>query len=103
MNRILVEIIDYQQFVNDVCSRFQVELSKITSLKIPDSPVVEELLTLKAAAALLGISLSTLHEHKRRGIYAFVKIGGRAYIHRSEVLAAGIRQQRSYKPARTKR
>ena len=103
MGTTFIEVIDYQQFINDVCSRFQAELSKINSLKAPDSPVVEELLTLKAAAALLGVSISTLHEYKRRGIFPFIKIGGRAFIHRSEVLAAGIRQQRSHKPARTKR
>jgi Helix-turn-helix domain len=65
-------------------------------------PLAEELLTVPQAAALLDISVAGIHEHKRRGRLAFTKIGGRTYFKRSDLLAAGTREQRTVKPARTK-
>jgi excisionase family DNA binding protein len=62
----------------------------------------DELLTVQQAATLLDVSVATVHEWKRRGVLAYRKIGGRAYLNRADVLSAGTQQQRSQKPARAK-
>jgi excisionase family DNA binding protein len=65
-------------------------------------PAADELLTVQQAAELLDVCVATVHEWKRRGVLAFRKIGGRAYLNRADVLAAGSREQRTVKPSRTK-
>ncbi|WP_460557354.1 helix-turn-helix domain-containing protein [Hymenobacter daeguensis] len=62
----------------------------------------EELLSIKAAAEMLKVSVATIHEYKRRGLLPYVKLAGRAFIRRSDVLASVTLHQRSQKPARTK-
>ena len=62
----------------------------------------DDLLTVQQAAALLDVSVATIHEWKRRGMLPFRKIGGRAYLNRADVLNAGTQQQRTVKPARPK-
>ena len=48
----------------------------------------EQLLDVRQAAELLGVTWQTVHEWKRRGLLPFNKLGGRTYFKRSEVLAA---------------
>ena len=48
----------------------------------------EQLLDVRQAAELLGVTWQTVHEWKRRGLLPFNKMGGRTYFKRSEVLAA---------------
>jgi len=62
----------------------------------------DDLLTVKQAAELLDVSVATIHEWKRRAVLPFRKIGGRAYLSKVDVLAAGTQQQRTIKPSRTK-
>ncbi|RZJ93873.1 MAG: DNA-binding protein [Hymenobacter sp.] len=62
----------------------------------------DDLLTVQQAAALLDVCVATVHEWKRRGVLTYRKIGGRAYLNRADVLAAGTQQQRTVKPSRAK-
>ena len=48
----------------------------------------EQLLDVRQAAELLGVTWQTVHEWKRRELLPFCKMGGRTYFKRSEVLAA---------------
>jgi len=62
----------------------------------------DDLLTVQQAAALLDVSVATIHEWKRRGLLPYTKLGGRTYLKSADVLAAGTREQRTAKPSRTK-
>jgi excisionase family DNA binding protein len=62
----------------------------------------DDLLTVRQAAELLNVCVATVHEWKRRGMLVYRKIGGRVYLNRIDVLAAGTQQQRTVKPSRTK-
>jgi excisionase family DNA binding protein len=48
----------------------------------------EQLLDVRQAAELLGVTWQTVHEWKRRELLPYCKMGGRTYFKRSEVLAA---------------
>jgi hypothetical protein len=48
------------------------------------------------------VCVATVHEHKRRGLLVYQKLGGRSYIKRSDVLAASTQHQRTAKPARVR-
>jgi excisionase family DNA binding protein len=65
-------------------------------------PTVDELLTVQQAAKLLDVCVATIHEHKRRGMLKYRKIGSRVYFNRIDVLAAGTEHQRTAKPSRLK-
>ena len=62
----------------------------------------DEKWTVQASAEYLNISRATLFEWLRRGILSSTKLGGRTYLLRSNVLAAGIQRQRTTKPSRVK-
>ena len=100
MPNLIVQGIEYHQVLSDFRDLIKAEVAKALEVVKPDSQSADELLTIKAAAALLGVSISCLLDWKRRGLLAYRKIGGRAYLLKGEVLDAGTRQQRSYKPAR---
>lgn len=54
-----------------------------------DKPLpVDELLTRKAAAQLLGVSLPTLHEYAQRGIVKAYRLGSRVRYKRAELVDA---------------
>lgn len=67
-----------------------------------NQPAADELLTVQQAAELLDVCVATVHEWKRRGVLGYRKIGGRAYLSRTDVLAAGTQQHRTAKPSRLK-
>lgn len=99
---IITQGVEYQQLLDDLRALIRHEMS-LTKPSVAESqqPAGDELLTIKQAAELLDVCVATVHEHKRRGL-PYTKLGGRAYIKRSDVLAAGIQHQRSTKPARSK-
>ncbi|MFT3884648.1 MAG: helix-turn-helix domain-containing protein [Flavobacteriales bacterium] len=59
----------------------------------------DELLTRKAAAEVLGVSLPTLHEYTQRGIIPAHRLGSRVRYKRAELIAA----LESIRPANTRR
>ncbi len=99
---IITQGVEYQQLLDDLRALIRHEMSLAKpSGQNDQQPAGDELLTIKQAAELLDVCVATVHEHKRRGL-PYTKLGGRAYIKRSDVLAAGTQHQRSTKPARSK-
>jgi excisionase family DNA binding protein len=100
---IITQGVEYQQLLDDLRAliRHEVSLAKPAALESQQA-AGDDLLTIKQAAELLDLSVATVHEHKRTGRLPYTKLGGRAYIKRSDVLAAGTQHQRSTKPARSK-
>lgn len=47
---------------------------------------VDEILNIKQAAALLGVSLPTLHKYKKKGIIPYHKNGGRVFFKKAELV-----------------
>jgi excisionase family DNA binding protein len=103
MQSIITQGVAYQQLLDDVRALIRHEMSQAQPTGgIAQQPAADELLTVQQAAELLDVCVATVHEWKRRGILAYRKIGGRAYLNRAEVLAAGTQQQRSVKQSRLK-
>jgi excisionase family DNA binding protein len=78
------------------------ELAQAQPSTTGNTAPTDDLLTVRQAAELLDVCMATVHEWKRRGVLPFRKIGGRAYLNRADVLAAGTQQQRTVKPSRQK-
>ena len=51
-------------------------------------PLADELLSVREVAALLGVTVQTIHEHKRLGRLRYHKLGSRTYFKRTDVVAA---------------
>ena len=103
METIITQGVSYQQLLDDVRALIRHEITQAGSaMPVGGAPAAEELLTVQGAAALLNVCVATVHEWKRRGLLAYTKLGGRAYLKRADVLAAGTAQLRTQKPARPK-
>jgi excisionase family DNA binding protein len=103
MQNIITQGVPYQQLLDDLRALIRHEMAQAQpAAGSTQQPAVDELLTVQQAAELLDVCVATVHEWKRRGVLAFRKIGGRAYLNRSEVLAAGTQQQRTVKPSRNR-
>ncbi|WP_187455270.1 helix-turn-helix domain-containing protein [Hymenobacter sp. BT491] len=91
--------IDYPQFFDDLRAVIRHELQAYTPAgpaSQPTSPP-DELLSIREAAEMLGVTVQTVHQHKRLGRLRYHKLGSRSYLKRSEVLAALTPQQRTVK------
>jgi excisionase family DNA binding protein len=64
------------------------------------APAADELLSIREAAELLGVTVQTVHEWKRLGRLKYHKLGSRSYLKRAEVLAALSPQERTKKIGR---
>ncbi|MCI1187866.1 helix-turn-helix domain-containing protein [Hymenobacter sp. DH14] len=98
---IITQGVEYQQLLDDLRALIRHEMSQSLPA-VATAPVADELLTVLQAATLLDVCVATVHEWKRRGLLAYTKLGGRAYLKRSDVLSAGTSQKRSQKTARSK-
>jgi excisionase family DNA binding protein len=93
-----VVIADYAQLLKDVAAVVRHEIQHA-----PPAPAGaanstdEELLSVREAATLLGVTVQTVHEWKRRGLLKYHKLGSRSYLKRGEVLAALQGQHRTRK------
>jgi excisionase family DNA binding protein len=94
--------VDYQQLLEDLRALIRHEMAQAPPVGTT-APAADELLTVPQAAGLLDVCVATVHEWKRRGLLPYTKIGGRAYLKRSDVLTAGQTQQRTTKPSRPKK
>lgn len=102
MQTIITQGVAYQQLLDDLRALVRHELAQAQPSAAPAGPAADELLTVQQAAALLDVSVATVHEWKRTGKLAYQKLGGRTYLKRSDLLSAGTREQRSSKPSRPK-
>jgi excisionase family DNA binding protein len=103
MDTIITQGFTREQLLEDVRALIRFELSLAKPMAAGNLQAAgDDLLTIKQAAELLDLSVATVHEHKRTGRLPYTKLGGRAYIRRSDVLAAGTQYQRTIKLARSK-
>lgn len=103
METIITQGVAYQQLLDDMRALIRHEMAQAQpAAGSAQQPAADELLTVQQAAEVLDVCVATVHEWKRRGVLTYRKIGGRAYLTRADVLAAGSREQRSQKPARAK-
>ena len=86
----------YAQLIEDVRAVVRHELQHAPAAPTA-TPPAEELLSIREAAELLGVTVQTVHEWKRRGLLKYHKLGSRSYLKRAEVLAALTGQQRTVK------
>ena len=91
--------IDYPQFFDDLRAVIRHELQSHTpaSPAGPPTAPADELLSIREAAELLGVTVQTVHEWKRRGLLKYHKLGSRSYLKRADVLAALQGHQRTVK------
>ncbi len=94
--------VDYAQFLNDVRAvvRHELQQNPITAAESTSLTPSEDLLSVREAASMLGVTVQTVHEWKRRGLLKYHKLGSRSYLKRADVLDALQGHQRSSKPGR---
>lgn len=90
--------IAYTQFLDDVRAVVRHELTNAPAAPAgPPTAPADELLSIREAATLLGVTVQTVHEWKRRGLLKYHKLGSRSYLKRADVLAALQGYQRTAK------
>ena len=90
--------IDYPQFFDDLRAVIRHELQALApAAPVGNTPPTDELLSIREAAELLGVTVQTVHEWKRRGLLKYHKLGSRSYLKRADVLAALQGHQRTVK------
>ena len=102
MDTILIPVgIAYPQWLEDIRAVIRHELHNAAPAvpTIGTSPA-DELLSIREAATLLGVTVQTVHEWKRRGLLKYHKLGSRSYLKRADVLAALQGVQRTAKPGK---
>jgi excisionase family DNA binding protein len=88
----------YAQLIEDVRAVVRHELHHAPAALAGASPnPTDELLSIREAAMMLGVTVQTVHEWKRRGLLKYHKLGSRSYLKRADVLAALQGQQRTTK------
>jgi excisionase family DNA binding protein len=93
-----VVIADYAQLLKDVAAVVRHEMQYATPALLAEvAAPVDELLSVREAAELLGVTVQTVHEWKRRGLLKYHKLGSRSYLKRGEVSSALQGQQRTVK------
>ena len=104
MDRMLIPIgVAYAQLLEDVRAVVRHELQNVPpasagTIALP----TDELLSIREAAEMLGVTVQTVHEWKRRGLLKYHKLGSRTYIKRADVLAALSGHQRTAKGGKGK-
>ena len=99
MERMLIPIgVAYAQLIDDVRAVVRHELSNAPAAPAgTTTSAVDELLSIREAAEMLGVTVQTVHEWKRRGLLKYHKLGSRSYLKRADVLAALQGHQRTIK------
>ena len=85
------------QLLEDVRAIIRHELQQAIPAPVGTAAPADELLSIREAAALLGVTVQTVHEWKRRGLLKYHKLGSRSYLFRAHVLAALQGHQRTVK------
>ena len=89
--------VEYAQLLEDVRAVVRHELHHHAPAAVADAAPADELLSVREAATLLGVTVQTVHEWKRRGLLKYHKLGSRSYLKRADVLAALQGHQRTVK------
>lgn len=101
MEAIIPVGVAYAQLLDDVRAVVRHELHHHTpAAPVSDAAPADELLSIREAATMLGVTVQTVHEWKRRGLLKYHKLGSRSYLKRADVLSALQGQQRTAKPGK---
>jgi excisionase family DNA binding protein len=101
MQAIIPVGVTYAQLLEDVRAMFRHEFNTAApAAPAAGTPAADELLSIQEAAEMLGVTVQTVHEWKRRGLLKYHKLGSRSYLKRADVLAALQGHQRSKKPGK---
>ena len=100
MQAIIPVGVTYAQFLDDVRAIVRHERSSIPAAPATGTSPADELLSIQEAAQMLGVTVQTVHEWKRRGLLKYHKLGSRSYLKKADVLAALQGHQRSEKPGK---
>jgi excisionase family DNA binding protein len=93
-----IVVADYAQLLKDLGAVVRYELTNAPAAPAgPPTAPADELLSIREAAALLGVTVQTVHEWKRRGLLKYHKLGSRSYLKKADVLAALQGYQRTVK------
>ncbi len=89
----------YTQLLEDVRAVVRHELnSHAPAAQAGATPLATDaLLSIREAATMLGVTVQTVHEWKRRGLLKYHKLGSRSYLKQADVLAALQGHQRTLK------
>ena len=85
------------QLLEDVRAIVRHELQQAIPAPVGTAAPADELLSIREAAELLGVTVQTCHEWKRRGMLRYHKLGSRSYIKRGDIMAALQGHQRTVK------
>ena len=100
MATLITSGVEYAQMLDDFRALIRHELSATLAPPVHSAPPADELLSIQEAAEMLGVTVQTVHEWKRRGLLKYHKLGSRSYLKRADVLAALQGHQRSEKPGK---
>lgn len=93
--------IDYAQWLEDLRAVVRHEIQHGRAVPAVAHPALtDELLSIREAATLLGVTVQTVHEWKRRGLLKYHKLGSRSYLKKADVLEALQGIQRTAKPGK---
>ena len=88
----------YAQLLEDVRAVVRHELHHhAPAAPVGNTAPTDELLSIREAATLLGVTVQSIHEWKRRGLLPYHKLGSRSYIKRADVVGALQGHQRTVK------
>ena len=98
MQSIIPVGVAYPQWLEDIRAIIRHELHNTApAAPATGTPAADELLSVREAAEMLGVTVQTVHEWKRRGLLKYHKLGSRSYLKRADVLAALQGHQRTVK------
>ena len=100
MATLITSGVEYAQMLDDVRALIRYELSAAPAPPVHNTPTADELLSIREAAEMLGVTVQTVHEWKRRGLLKYHKLGSRSYLKHADVLSALQGHQRSEKPGK---
>ena len=101
MQSIIPVGVAYPQWLEDLRAVIRHELHNVApAAPATGTPPADKLLSIREAAEMLGVTVQTIHEHKRLGRLAYHKLGSRSYIKRSDIISALQGYQRSEKPGK---
>ena len=73
----------HAQLIDDVRAVVRHELSNVPTGTTTSA--VDELLSISETAEMLGVTVQTVHDWKRRGLLKYHKLGSRTYIKKADV------------------
>ena len=102
MDTILIPVgVAYEQVMADFRAMLRSELGGLVPAQTAAHPsLADELLSIREAATLLGVTVQTVHEWKRRGLLKYHKLGSRSYLKKADVVAGLQGIQRTVKPGK---